>query len=84
MNVKLIKVYRDNSLEGGLRTTEVIGVCDDLPKINKRFCMVSEPLEFGNIRVVETSLVNNIEFNQELNEYTINTVSGSIYKVIVL
>lgn len=84
MKVKLIKIYRDSTIQGGLRTTEVIGVCNDLPKINKKFCMVSEPLEYGNIRVIETSLITNIELDKELNQYIVNTESGSIYKITVL
>lgn len=84
MNVKLTKIYRKPELEGGLRTDEVIGVCQNLPCKGVRFSMLAEPLEIkAGVRLVETSVVQEVKIKQH-NLYSFITESGSHYKVEVL
>ena len=82
MKVKLTKVYREENLLGGLRNSSVIGESQSMPVIGNTFCMISEPLESGNIRVIETSPVKDV--NVLGNIHTITTESNSIYTVEIL
>lgn len=76
--VKLIKIS-DNV--NNLRTNVVIGECETLPIIGKPFLMTSQPLETGNIRVIETSKV--ISYMQVMNEMYFDT-QNSKYNLIII
>ena len=71
------------TLEGGknLRTKTVKGITNKLPKINERFFMVSSALEKGkNIRTIDTSPVESIEYSDEKNTKVFKT-KYSRYKI---
>lgn len=82
MKVKLTKVYRDDSIEGGLRTNSIIGVASKIPQKGEPFVMMAEPLEFGDVRYIETSEVTDSDVLE--NIITFHTQSGSIYTLEVL
>lgn len=56
--VKLTKIESSHSV---LRTNEVIGFCEDLPKSDSQFYMYGEGLTTGS-RHVTTSLVISVEY----------------------
>ena len=83
IKVKMTKVYRDNNLEGGLRTNEVVGICYELPTIGKSFLMHAESIEIKDgFRQVTTSRVKTVEQNG--NVFNIETESNSKYTIEVL
>lgn len=57
MKVKLEKMSKN---EGGLRTNSVEGDCDYLPAVGHNFTMSAPPLESGDIRIVSTSIVQEV------------------------
>jgi hypothetical protein len=76
MKVKLEKLSKN---EGGLRTSVVEGECDYLPYVGKRFLMRAPPLESGDLRIISTSLVqdvygegSDVHFNTENSHYRLS------------
>lgn len=43
-----------------MRTDVVKGEADDLPVVGRTFCMTAPPLEFGDCRVVYTTVVRSV------------------------
>ena len=86
MKCSLRKVYRQEGLEGGLRTESVIGDAQDPPVGGKPFIMVAEPIQEGfDFRYIETSKVVSVDStNCVENKTTFTTESGSVYEVEVL
>ena len=75
MNCKLSK--RNENC--GIRTKEVIGQCQDIPKIGSTFFMQAEPLsELGSFRIIETSKVTSIR-GEPIFGMEFTTESGSEY-----
>ncbi len=69
-NIKFTKISNNVNK---LRTIETLGFCHELPKVNERFTMWSEGIDFG-IRLIQTSVV------QEVTDTTFKT-TNSEYKV---
>jgi len=66
-----------------LRDDTIQGQCFNLPKVGKLFVMTAEPkTERAFLRRVNTSLV--VKCTLKHNVYTLETQSGSIYKVEML
>ena len=85
MKVKLTCLNRNPSLNGGLRTTSVIGETDSIPGVGKSFSVIADPLEVSDmikVRCVSTSPVIDVQFEEGI--YTFLTESESIYTVEVL
>lgn len=76
--VKLTKIRNNHNR---LRSNEIIGIAQDLPKVGESFAMMSEALVIG-VRLINTSPVQNIETIN--NKHQIFTESGSLYEVEVL
>ena len=80
-NVKFTKVYNKHNR---MRTDEVVGVSEKLPKEGEIFVLIAKGLEFGT-RVLNTSPVKMLLENEKNpGEYLLHTESGSVYQVNVL
>ena len=66
MKIKLEKISTN---KGGLRTSVVEGKCESLPKVGQTFIMTAPPLEAGDLRVIETSFVTEIQDFQEMIKF---------------
>lgn len=88
MKVKLTKISRPEGLEGGLRTTEIIGEAQFYHQIGSIFEMTSEPLDKrADIRLINTSKVIDMDTDAQSSlhpVFTLKTQSGSVYKIEVL
>ena len=75
-----IKMNKITSSHENFRA-EIIGVAPELPKINKNFVIVGEPLEdmSANVRTVITSPIKNID-KKSSQEWIVTTLN-STYKV---
>ena len=82
MKVKLTCLTRDINLQGGLRTSSVIGGCAELPVIGKSFAVYAPPLEAGDFRCISTSHIDDIDIEEGI--YTIVTENKSVYTVEIL
>jgi hypothetical protein len=93
MKVKLTNLFRQAS-EGGLRTTSVVGDCENLPKTGKSFHMTGEalvPTEVKTIyekhgfpikRDITTSRVVDVKIEEGI--FTFITESESLYSLEIL
>jgi hypothetical protein len=80
VNIRLAKLENGTAL----RTTFVDGFCYELPKVGQSFVMYSESLEFkGGARFVQTSEVQSVLFNNEVDVFTIKTMN-SVYSLKIL
>ena len=66
MKIKLEKISAN---KGGLRTNKIEGKCASLPKVGHTFIMTAPPLEAGDIHVIETSFVTEIQDFQEMIKF---------------
>jgi hypothetical protein len=58
---RAVKLTRLQSNHSRLRTSEVIGFCDEMPQVGKTFQMISEPLEQSKgFRLINTNPVTEI------------------------
>lgn len=76
-NVTLTKI---SSNPNALRDSTVSGMCDLLPKEGQSFMMTAPPRDSGDLRMVRTNIVTEVE--EEGGIYTFKTASGSIYRVV--
>lgn len=57
-----IKLVRIRSAHQNVRTNEVVGVTEDLPKVGSRFIMFGAPVDPKfDIRMIETSVVTAVD-----------------------
>lgn len=82
MRATLTKISRPN-VEGGLRTDTVVGRCHSLPTIGESFNMSAAPLESGDIRLISTSIVEEVESLNQCH-YRFKTRTGSVYEVVIM
>jgi hypothetical protein len=76
---KLTKIRRDDNIPGGMRTDIIEGTTYLAPVVGKSFCMFAAPLEAGDLRYIETTVIKDVQ--KKKNIYIVRTESGSIYKI---
>lgn len=79
MKVRLTKIESNHN---NLRTNSVEGECQDLPQLDRGLVILADPLEQGNFRIVNTSIIKEI---REIgsNDYVLKTLN-SLYRLEVL
>jgi hypothetical protein len=81
-NCTLTKVSRPD-VEGGTRTQVIEGKTNGEPKIGFPFCLIAPPLEKGDVRIVQTSEIEEVNKIND-NEFNVKTRSGSIYNITMV
>lgn len=75
-------------ISGGesLRTATIIGHTYAAPEVGKSFRMTAEPLEYGDIRLVNTSpikAISSIFSSENAISAQVETESGSVYLITI-